>query len=219
MPTIDDLTVSLTIKDNSNLDKLRKNLDAVIKSGGLQPGGVAGVGLGGDKVSKKILDKLNYLQQYILPISVGTKQEDITIAGGKLLKIIEDFDLKEKLKELWKGGTGAGIKGFMKKYDVTEEEIPELLDELFDQITGTIHQAIAGEMPVGKAWKTITLMIESLSKLEASDFNVGRMKDILNNLMNISNEYHNEAIEYLRKLVGVNNVIDKLNISDLKKDV
>jgi len=135
MPTVDDLTVSLTIKDNSNLDKLRKNIDALMKTGVVSGTGGAGISKMGDleKITNKVYSKLDYLEQYILPVSLGTKQEDITIAGATVLKLIEDFDLKGKIRELWQGGTPAAIAGFMKTYQLaSEEEIPGLLEDLFE---------------------------------------------------------------------------------------
>lgn len=226
MPTVDDLTVSLTIKDNSNLDKLRKNLDEILKTG---PGGVTGGGGGGikkqdlERIGKGLESQLNsiesYIEDYLLPTSLRTKQEDITITAGKIDKMIEDFDLKDKFKELFMGGTMPGIKNFLKTYNKTEEELPELLEELFNQARGILHDALKGALPLGKAFKAVTLWQEAFSKLNSPDFKNApdRMKGILTSILDISDEAHNKMIKYYENVFGKEHVISKMNLAVLKE--
>lgn len=137
MTTIDDLTISLTIKDNSNLDKLRKNLDSMIKSGGFQPGGVAGgeVGKTTKSIAKEIQELKQHIYDYVLPISTGglsgTAQ---AMHASQLIGIASEWieDIAKGLKPV----KSSAIDALMENFNVTTN--PELHDKLKDKINNWI---------------------------------------------------------------------------------
>jgi len=57
-----------------------------------------------------------------------------------------------------------------------------------------------------------------MSKINAPDFDLGRMKDILTDILNISGEYHDKMIKHFENIAGKENVISKIYLARLKKD-
>jgi len=185
MPTVDDLTVSLTIKDNSNLDKLRKNLDALIKSGFTGAGAGAGAGDIKKEITtiRKNISDINSQMNFLLPTisppkgDVAGMQEYAKRVSGNIQKFkenIADFLTPEKL---------GSLQDLAEDLNITElttanmqEGVERLLDK-YDLITQSIAK---GELVLkgSKAKKYLDLLSGIINDLLAGGSNLTRLRQV-----------------------------------------
>lgn len=207
MPTVDDLTISLTIKDNSNLDKLRKNLDAIIK-GGL--GGAGGVGGGAGAGSRLItelqarfsdvLKQIDYLKEYIVPVQTSETLEGLQAEAGGLLANLGLEGIKEKLLSAWRGKKG-DLNAFLQQYPMLEslDDIAGFLEEKLGDLEQDLREVNLGYKTEKKSRQLVNLVKVMLNNLDEAE---GGGKTFFTKFMDIRKEEKARLDKYLAEVLG-----------------
>ncbi len=189
MPTVDDLTVSLTIKDNSNLDKLRKNLDEILKTG---PGGVTGGGSGGIKKAdldkdfkdiKDMLDNIDDQMDFLLPTyspnardRKGQMEYARRISNNvvNLKQKIASFLSPEKMGPLEDLAKDLNIK------DMTTENMQEGIEKLLDKYNLIAQSITKGELLLtgGAGKKFLDTLRSVINDILSGGSNLTRLREI-----------------------------------------
>jgi uncharacterized protein YunC (DUF1805 family) len=144
MPTVDDLTISLTIKDNSNLDQLRKDIDALLKGGTLpNAGDLSDTTKGMEDLAKALIgieQQMDFLLPTVSPASTniaGLRDYGRRVSGNleKFKSNIASYLTPERLgslsdlvKDLNLEGAGiedvqAGVEKLVDKYNTIAQAL------------------------------------------------------------------------------------------------
>jgi hypothetical protein len=219
MPTVDDLTISLTIKDNSNLDKLRKNVDALIKTGAL---GGAG-GSGGGHVSRhitaefdKIMREINYLKNYVVPAQTPSSLKGLASVAGGLLATSQLAGMKEKITTILLGKKG-GVKDIIDTYKLEgEEDVQPWLDKAFEDIQQVLLEIQGEGKNVKKAHQQVNIIRQIFANL-SEDMGLGRT--LLSAYMKSREEEQKRMDKFLETVMGdKEHFIGQLTMARLKED-
>lgn len=187
MPTVDDLTISLTIKDNSNLDKLRKNVEALMKTGVI--GGTGGAGGKVQEEIKKQITKikatLNHMDSqmnFLLP-TVSPRAKDVVAQKEYARRVSGGIEMfKSRMADFLSPERIGDRESLAKNLNVenTIEGIQEGVEGLLDKYD-TIVQSIAkgkGILSGGKAKKFLDLVRSVINDILSGGSNLTRISEI-----------------------------------------
>lgn len=166
MPTSDDLTLSLTIKDNSNLDKLRKNLDSILKTGAP----AMGVGPDFDDMKKKIdyfRSKIDYLVPTIKP--AAHEQAALREYAGTVKLLLKDF--KTEIASYLTPESYEYVKELMKTLGVPEgsmEDFRKAFEKSIEEIEREAELAFQGFWVGGKAKRFLDIVTNVISVIKTA---------------------------------------------------
>jgi len=190
MPTVDDLTISLTIKNNSNLDKLRKNLDAILKTTGT---GIGGAGKGGRDLSdqmkkiKSAISRMDEQMNFLLPTispPAGSKLAQQEYAR-RVSSNIEAF--KENIAEFLSPEKIDSLRNLAKDLNITElttENMQEGIEKLLDKYNMITQSIAKGEliMTGEKAKKFLESIDDVIKKIMSKGSNLTKLRKIEKNI-------------------------------------
>jgi len=157
MVTVDDLVISLTIKETGRLGRLQKQLDAIVGKKGQR----LGFGLGSLGNIPADIAFIKRRIMYLRPTFMPTKEQPLKLRAeaGRLLKDIEDFpkQLVEKLLKV----RPQDYKTYLKEFEVdTDEELRKAMEQSLDQVKellGDIYEGVS-LLPPHKQEETIATL-------------------------------------------------------------
>lgn len=141
MPTVDDLVISLTIKENSRLGRLQKQLDAIVGKKGAR----VGFGLGALGNIPADIAQIKKQMQWLRPSVLPTKESPVQLrrVAGSILKDLEDnmssivskiMTVKPQYFKTLKDELGA----------LTDEELKSSLESSLNQVRETVSDIFKG---------------------------------------------------------------------------
>jgi len=183
MVKLDELIVSLEIRDNSNLGKLQDNLEKLLDP--KQDIDISG-SLGPELYDKyrEIIQKLNK----ILPMSTHVK--NIKLVASKALKLLDKDE--DKFKKLLTEGKGKKLfKDFMQGVEGEEEKQAEVILDLLRRLMTSIAEGEIGFEEGNQIMRYMRRIVNNLDKLKPK-----RLRTILSDLIKSIKE-----VEYPQKLM------------------
>ncbi|GAH38176.1 unnamed protein product, partial [marine sediment metagenome] len=220
MPTVDDLTISLTIKDNSNLDKLRKNIDAIMKTGIV--GGAGGAG-GATRLRtqldvkfSEVLRQLDYLKNYVVPVQTPSELKGLAATAGGLISNFTLEGVKEKITTILRGKKGGSIQSIIDRYTLEgPEDVEPFLQEKVDDMIQDLLEINLEQKTPRKAHQMVNLMKRVLANLKEDQ---GEGLTLLTEYTKIRDEEKKRLNEYLTKVMGDDkHFIGELRMARLQK--
>lgn len=202
MTTVDDLTISLTIKDNSNLDKLRKNVEAIMKTGV-----VGGAGAGAttrmrtqlDVKFKEVLREIDYLKNYVVPVQTPSELKGLGAVAGGMISHFTLEGMKDKIATILRGKKG-GIENIIDRYKLEgPEDVEPFLLRTVDDMIQDLLEVNLEQKNIKKAHQMVNLMKRVLANLKEDQ---GEGRTLLTAYMKIRDEEKKRMNEYLTKVMG-----------------
>ncbi|MEE9438995.1 MAG: hypothetical protein V3V14_08355 [Saprospiraceae bacterium] len=191
MPTVDDLVISLTIKETGNLGKLKKSLDSLV---GTKAGGIKGVVpsfmylkrdlIGLKQDSTYIKKRLTFLMPNVIPRSKEQMKETARIARTLIDKTRETLIDKMISKDK------NALLGMMQAQGITTEaELREFLGDKLTEYQYRLEEIMRGRWSGEKAQRFLVRMDRLIA---AQDFAGGYSKKLLEDIENSIAEFNRE---------------------------
>ena len=218
MPNVDDLTISLTIKDNSNLDKLKKNIDALMKTGVLGGGAGGAGGAVGRQLSSefdKVMREINYLKNYVVPVQTPSSLKGLGAAAGGFLAHAQLEGMKEKITTILRGKKG-GVEDLIAQYKLEGvEDVEPFLDQVYEDILQDLLEIQGEGKNVRKAHQQINIFRRIFANLKEDQ---GEGRTLLTAYMKSRQEEKKRLDKFLETIMGdKEHFIGQLNMARLKE--
>lgn len=206
MPNVEDLTISLTVKETGKLGQLKKKLDSIMGAGGagieFQPQ-LPGFQSMKDDV-KYIKSKLLKELSRIFPQFWGgeaTRVQETMERAGTLMKQLDTFGerIMDSIKE--RGGFEKAAKALgLKIGDTTEEEISRRLEHFIESMRAGAQEILKGNWTDDRSRLWLKIM-EDIVKDTGSDINqiLGQFRKSMEHM---PEDFLQKAIKLLADSVG-----------------
>jgi len=192
MPTVDDLVISLTIKETSKLGSLAKQLEAIVgKRGEKAPK------FGFDKTIKTDLNLIKQRLTYLMPTEIpGSERPKAMAITAKI-----EFDLIDKyIKKYVEKLTPIDekdVKNFAKGLGIPEEDLGKFLESKLRDWQYRLEEIMSETWTTPSAQRFLVRIDDLISRKEMVE---GGRKTIFTSIENSISEFNAEVAQLLKKL-------------------
>ena len=192
MVTVDDLVISLTIKETSKLGQLQKQLEAIVgKRGEKAP--IVGL-------DPSLKTDLNYIKQrinYLMPTEIpGTGKPKAMALAAKTASDLIDRNMKKYAEKLTPTREG-NVKSFAKALGIKEEDLGEFLEGKLEDWQYRLEEIMSGTWSTPSAQKFLVRINDLISRKE---MDIGQRKMVFESIENSISEFNVEVAQLLEKL-------------------
>ncbi len=196
MVTVDDLVISLTIKETGRLGRLQKQLDSLVGKKG-RISGITNL-TGGMMYIKRDLKTIIARLKYLMPTEIPRGSKGQVIAAKTTSDLMDKYS--RKYAKSLVPQKESDQKRMMEEFGV--ENIPELEDALESKISDwqyRLEAIMSSEYTGPKAQRLIARFDDMIKR---ADMDVGRRKELLTSIEAAISEFNVEVAQLLEK-VGI----------------
>ena len=195
MPTVDDLVISLTIKETGRLGRLQKQLDSLVG----KKGRIGGIGslVGGMMYIKRDLKNIQTRLAYLMPTEIpGQKRPKAMILAAKTASDLIDKNM-EKYAEKFISSKQGVVKNFAKALGIKEEDLGEFFENKLQDWQYRLENIISGGWTSPSAQRFLARINDMISRKE---MDVGSRKKLYDAIEASIGEFNAEVAILLEKI-------------------